>query len=237
MRFRYYTHLSIPIFLSQLSIQSIYICRHVSDKSKYVGSYWSDGLYHPIIVKLTRDFQQHVPFLKDLELMQLWAYNYDDSPEGAEAAAAETEGENEQHEEEQEEEEEKDGEVYMKKEKKERREGIGLHCAAAAVNINIWLTPDDANLDPSSGGLVVFATPCEHLTFQEAQSPDVGAAALLGREHLNYAIPYKRNRAVIFPSTLWHQTDRYSFRGGHKNRRINLTLLFGKAKNLYNINV
>jgi hypothetical protein len=34
--------------------------------------------------------------------------------------------------------------------------GINTHADEAAVNVNIWLTPDDANLDPTSGGLVIF---------------------------------------------------------------------------------
>jgi hypothetical protein len=54
------------------------------------------------------------------------------------------------------------------------------------------------------------------------------------REHLlkptNYAnvtVPHKQNRAVIFDSALFHQTDKYTFQRGYENRRINLTLLFG----------
>ena len=31
-----------------------------------------------------------------------------------------------------------------------------MHADAAAVNVNFWLTPDDANLDPDGGGLVVW---------------------------------------------------------------------------------
>jgi hypothetical protein len=34
--------------------------------------------------------------------------------------------------------------------------GIKIHADEAAVNVNIWITPDNANLDPTSGGLVVF---------------------------------------------------------------------------------
>jgi hypothetical protein len=34
--------------------------------------------------------------------------------------------------------------------------GINTHADEAAVNVNIWLTPDGANLDPTSGGLVIF---------------------------------------------------------------------------------
>ena len=34
------------------------------------------------------------------------------------------------------------------------RSGIREHADFAAINVNFWLTPDDANLEPSSGGLV-----------------------------------------------------------------------------------
>ena len=44
-------------------------------------------------------------------------------------------------------------------------DGIGVHADNAAVNLNFWVTPDDANLDPSSGGLVVYpkAPPAEEV--------------------------------------------------------------------------
>ena len=35
-------------------------------------------------------------------------------------------------------------------------DGITVHADVASVNLNFWVTPDDANLDPSSGGLVVY---------------------------------------------------------------------------------
>ena len=34
--------------------------------------------------------------------------------------------------------------------------GIGIHADSAAVNVNFWITPDEANLDPEHGGLVVW---------------------------------------------------------------------------------
>ena len=34
--------------------------------------------------------------------------------------------------------------------------GIGIHADFAAINVNFWITPDDANLDPKSGGLVIW---------------------------------------------------------------------------------
>ncbi len=45
--------------------------------------------------------------------------------------------------------------------------GINTHADQAAVNVNIWLTPDSANIDKSSGGLVVFtAKPPRNWSFE-----------------------------------------------------------------------
>ena len=50
--------------------------------------------------------------------------------------------------------------------------GIDVHADEAAVNLNIWLAPDDANLDPDSGGLVVYtAKPDAAATAEESVSP------------------------------------------------------------------
>ncbi len=40
-----------------------------------------------------------------------------------------------------------------------RKRGTGAHADFAAVNINFWITADDANLDPESGGLVIWDKP------------------------------------------------------------------------------
>ena len=44
----------------------------------------------------------------------------------------------------------------------------------------------------------------------------------------NITVPHKPNRAVIFDSALFHQTDKYTFKQGYENGRINLTFLFGR---------
>ena len=36
------------------------------------------------------------------------------------------------------------------------RTALAMHADAAAVNVNFWLTPDEANLDPDHGGLIVW---------------------------------------------------------------------------------
>jgi hypothetical protein len=46
----------------------------------------------------------------------------------------------------------------------------------------------------------------------------------------NHTVPYRGNRMVIFNSGLFHKTDRFHFRTGYGNRRINLTFLFGSRQ-------
>ena len=41
-------------------------------------------------------------------------------------------------------------------------------------------------------------------------------------------VPYNENRIVIFNSNLIHETDKFEFKEGYENRRINITMLFGE---------
>lgn len=41
------------------------------------------------------------------------------------------------------------------------------------------------------------------------------------------AIPYRQDRAVVFNSDLFHETDRLAFKDEYASRRINVTLLYG----------
>jgi len=108
-------------------------------------------------------------------------------------------------------------------------DGIEVHADQAAVNVNFWITPDEANLDPEHGGLVVWdkAAPLDW-DFRKFNA-DIPAA----RDFLRHSgakpvtIPHRANRAVIFDSDLFHETDRIRFREGYENRRINCTLLYG----------
>jgi len=110
--------------------------------------------------------------------------------------------------------------------------GINIHADFAAVNVNFWITPDEANLDPASGGLVVWDKAAPLDWDFETYNTDEGAI----RRFLTEAgakpvtIPYRANRAVIFDSDLFHETDRLSFREGYQNRRLNVTLLYGERE-------
>jgi hypothetical protein len=43
-------------------------------------------------------------------------------------------------------------------------------------------------------------------------------------------VPYRANRAVIFDSSLFHKTDEISFADGYENRRIDITMLYGRCQ-------
>lgn len=111
----------------------------------------------------------------------------------------------------------------------QRMTGINLHADFARVNINFWLTPDDACLDDTTGGLVVYDTPPPNdWSFEEANydSPKI-KAYLDAQQAKMIRVPYKMNRCILFDSTYFHATDDIHFKVGYENRRVNCTLLFG----------
>jgi len=111
--------------------------------------------------------------------------------------------------------------------------GINKHADFAAVNVNFWITPDEANLDPEHGGLVVWdvAAPLDW-DFAKYNAADDDIRAFLERENAKpVTVPYRANRAVVFDSDLFHETDTIHFKPGYENRRINVTLLFGRRQN------
>jgi hypothetical protein len=117
----------------------------------------------------------------------------------------------------------------------EEQTGIHIHADDAMVNVNVWVTSDEANLDPNSGGLVIYTVkPSPEL---ERDFANFNANWEYVEEHLirpsgyaNITIPYKQNRAVIFDSFLFHKTQPHKFKRGYENRRINLTFLYGEKQ-------
>jgi Flp pilus assembly protein TadD len=109
-------------------------------------------------------------------------------------------------------------------------QGIKAHADFAAVNVNFWITPDEANLDPEHGGLVVWdAVAPLDWDFARYNAADKDIQDLLESQKARaITVPYRCNRAVIFDSDLFHQTDVIRFKEGYENRRINVTLLFGR---------
>jgi tetratricopeptide (TPR) repeat protein len=113
-----------------------------------------------------------------------------------------------------------------------RLRGLNIHADAAAVNVNFWITPDEANLDPAHGGLVVWNKEApKEWNFREYNSTAMEPKI---REFLRQSgaqavtVPYRCNRAVIFNSDLFHETDHITFKDGYQHRRVNITLLYGR---------
>ena len=110
------------------------------------------------------------------------------------------------------------------------RHSVDVHMDAAAVSVNFWITPDAANLDPDHGGLILYDTPPPPDWRIAGYGQDIDAIhEFLNREgSARIIVPYRENRAVIFDSNLFHQSDTVDFKPGYENHRINITLLFGQ---------
>lgn len=112
----------------------------------------------------------------------------------------------------------------------ERLEGIGIHGDDAAVNVNFWITPDEANLEPDSGGLLVYPeeAPADWDFASINTEPEKIHRFLEETRSRPVNVSYRQNRAVIFNSDLFHATAPLRFRPGYDNRRVNVTMLFGR---------
>ena len=108
--------------------------------------------------------------------------------------------------------------------------GIPMHADQAAVNVNFWIAPDEANRNPDNGGLVVWdAKAPQDWDFERYNADIPSMRAFLAKEGAKpIVVPHRANRAVIFDSDLFHETDRIEFQDGYQNRRINVTMLYGR---------
>ncbi|MGH3831283.1 MAG: hypothetical protein ACRDRS_12700 [Pseudonocardiaceae bacterium] len=111
----------------------------------------------------------------------------------------------------------------------QRNVGLKVHADDGAVAVNVWMTPDEFNLLPQAGGLVLFDVKRDP-TMLIHEFNTVERAEQYYKEHTKGAsekIEYGCNRAVLFDASTFHESDTVSFReeGAH-TYRINLSLLF-----------
>jgi hypothetical protein len=107
---------------------------------------------------------------------------------------------------------------------------LTTHADFAAVNVNFWITPDEANVDKRTGGMIVYGVDApSHWDFHTYNSryEDVIKPFLKSQQARAVTIPYRRNRAIIFNSDLFHGTCAVNFRPEYEHRRVNVTLLYG----------
>ena len=201
-------------FLSPWAVEAVYrFCLEATlyfdYKPGYLGAYLEDGFMSDVLHQITQEMREAMPnIISDQPLVNFWSYKY--SNDVSEQIAVTADGRS-----------------------NGRTSGIRLHSDAAKVNLNLWVTPDDANLDPSTGGLTIWdyavstQEQFEHFQEHTAQKEleqkirEAGARAT--------HVPHRRNRVVMFDSNLVHESMAISFRPGYESRRINLTWLFGVA--------
>lgn len=110
--------------------------------------------------------------------------------------------------------------------------GIPIHADHAAVNVNFWVTPTEASLDAERNGLVIWdkEAPLDW-EFKDYNANSKAIHAFLSANKSgSVRAPYRQNRAVVFNSDLFHETDGVNFADGYENRRINITLLYGTRR-------
>lgn len=116
----------------------------------------------------------------------------------------------------------------------QRLQGINMHADFAKVNVNFWITPEDGCTDKNTGGMVVYDVPApESWTFADYNVNQTKMRAFLEANNAkSMRVPFRENRCVIFDSSLIHITDELHFKPGYTNRRVNVTLLYGRARHI-----
>ena len=111
----------------------------------------------------------------------------------------------------------------------QRLTGIRAHADSAAVNVDFGLLRTRPIETQNQEGWLSGAIGTFDWNFKRS----IGAPMLslkwtesAGAERVE--VPYRANRAVIFNSELVHRTADLDFQSGYENRRINVTMLFGR---------
>lgn len=107
---------------------------------------------------------------------------------------------------------------------------LSVHGDEANVNLNVWLSPEEEVGEDAGGGLQVWtkAAPSSW-SFTEMNKCDSRRCHAHLERSASVIVPFRRNRLLLFKSSLFHQSvgmDGFPA-VGYRRRRINLTLLFG----------
>ena len=107
--------------------------------------------------------------------------------------------------------------------------GLYPHSDLASVSVNTWMTPDEFNLDPETGGMVLFDVKrTEDMMVHEFNAApycvDYFKSKTQGQQ---VVIPYRCNRTVLFDSRTFHASDRLRFKNTDSGTtRMNFGLSF-----------
>ena len=103
--------------------------------------------------------------------------------------------------------------------------GVGPHADAGAIAVNLWLTPDEHNADPDTGGLTFFDVKREEGAPYHKYNDPVSAATYIGERTLGatFRVPYRYGRAVVFDAATFHASETVEFASVP---RINVSMIF-----------
>lgn len=112
--------------------------------------------------------------------------------------------------------------------------GVPVHADDAVVNVNFWITCDEANRSPNTGGLIIWdkkpPPDWKYESYNSSTSVDSIRAFLQSEGAQGIRIPHRANRVVVFDSDLFHETDEIDFKEDYLSRRVNVTLLYGTCR-------
>jgi len=113
-----------------------------------------------------------------------------------------------------------------------KMKGVKIHADYSAINLNFWITPDEANLNKNTGGLLIWDKEApKNWGFKKYNSDDKAIKNYLKKTNPKMKkIRYKSNRAMIFNANLFHASDKCNFKNNYKSKRINITLLYGRRE-------
>ena len=115
-----------------------------------------------------------------------------------------------------------------------KMKGIKIHADFAAINVNFWITPDSANLNKNTGGLLIWDKEApKNWDFNKYNNNHLEIKKFLKKKKSRMKrINYKSNRVIIFNSNLFHASDNFNFKKSYESRRINITFLYGKREDV-----
>jgi hypothetical protein len=104
--------------------------------------------------------------------------------------------------------------------------GVLPHADPSSFNVNVWVTPSESVFDKNKNGLILYKKRAlTDMTWNQYNRDNEYIKKYLDGSK-SFKIPYKFNRAVIFPGKIFHTTDNVHMKPGDNNKRINYTFLF-----------
>lgn len=104
-----------------------------------------------------------------------------------------------------------------------------VHSDNSLVTLSVWLTPDEYNLDPSTGGLILYDVKRQDRKLRDHMVDRADRYVEAHTQGGKAAVEYRCNRAVLLDGRTFHRTDALNFRhAGADSHRLNLAFAFDR---------